>query len=86
MSIATAEDLELHSVDFTQAFIQADRLPEGVNGRLFISPPPGSPHANTSGIVYEVLRPLYGVPSSPRALHKTLDCYFKSEGFTNRRC
>ena len=72
--IATAEDLELHSVDFTQAFIQADRLPEGVNGRFFISPPPGSPHANTSGhsIVYEVLRPLYGVPSSPRAIQKHL--------------
>ena len=83
ISIATAEDLELHSVDFTQAFIQADRLPEGVNGRFFITPPPGSPHANTSGIVYEVLRPLYGVPSSPRALHKTLDSYFKSEGFVN---
>jgi len=30
ISIVTAE--ELHSVDFTQAFIQADRLPEGVNG------------------------------------------------------
>jgi len=29
-----------------------------------------------------VLQPFYGVPSSPRALHKTLD-YFKSEGFTN---
>ena len=31
ISSATAEDLELHSLDFTQAFIQADRLPEGVN-------------------------------------------------------
>ena len=30
-----------------------------------------------------MLRPLYGVPSSPRALHKTLDSYFKSEGFMN---
>jgi len=30
-----------------------------------------------------VLRPLYGVPSSPCTLHKTLDCYFKSEGSTN---
>ena len=58
ISIATAEDLELHSVDFTQTFIQADRLPEGVNGRFFISSLPGSPHANTPGIVYEVLRPL----------------------------
>ena len=72
ISIATAEDLELHSVDFTQAFIQADRLPEGVNGRFFISPPPGSPHADTSGIAYEVLQPLYGVPSSPCAYTKHL--------------
>jgi len=32
ISIATEEDLELRSVEFTQAFIQADRLPEGVNG------------------------------------------------------
>jgi hypothetical protein len=31
--------------------------------------------------VYEVCRPLYGNPSSPRALHKTLDAYFQSEGF-----
>ena len=77
------EDLELHSVDFTQAFFQVDHLPEGVNGWFFISPPPGSPHANTSGVVYEVLQPPYGVTSSPRALHKTLDCYFKSEKFTN---
>jgi len=83
-SAATVEDLELHSVDFTKAIIQADCLPEGVNGRFFISLSPGSPHANTSGIVYEVLRPLYGVPSSPRALHKTLDSYFKGEGLRTR--
>jgi len=73
ISIATAEDLELHSVDITQTFIQAACLPEGVNGRFFNSPLTGSPHANTCGIVYKVLRPLYGVPSSSRALHKTLD-------------
>ena len=58
ISTANTEDLELHSVDFTQAFIQTDRLPEGVNGRFFISPPPGSPHANISGIVCGVLQPL----------------------------
>jgi len=53
---------------------QANRL---LDGRFFISPPPGFTHTNTSGIVYEMLRLLYGVPYSPRALHKTLDCYFK---------
>jgi hypothetical protein len=31
--------------------------------------------------VYEVLRSLYGNPASPRALHKTNDAFFKSEGF-----
>jgi len=38
-------------------------------------------HTPTLLVLY-MLRPLYGVPSSPRALHKTLDCYFKSEGIT----
>jgi hypothetical protein len=61
--------------------LQADKLDEGVNGRFFINPPPGSPEAGNKNIVYEVLRPLYGIPSSPRALHKTIDAYFKSEGF-----
>ncbi len=54
---------------------------EGVNDRYFSNPPPGSPDANHKDIVYEVLRPLYGNPSSPRAIHKTMDAFFKSEGF-----
>jgi hypothetical protein len=80
-SIAAANDLKLHSIDIEQAFLQADKLMEGENGRYFINPPPGSPDANNKDIVYEVLRPLYGNPSSPRALHKTMDAFFKSEGF-----
>jgi hypothetical protein len=81
MSLAIANDMELHKIDIEQAFLQADKLDEGVNGRYFINPPPGSPEAGNKNIVYEVLRPLYGSPSSPRALHKTMDAYFKSEGF-----
>ena len=78
-SITTANDLELHSIDIEQAFLQADKLMEGVNGRYFINPPPGSPDANNKDIVYEVLRPLYGNPSSPRTLHKTMDAFFKTK-------
>jgi hypothetical protein len=37
VSLAAANDLELHSVDIEQAFTQADKLPEGVNGRYFIN-------------------------------------------------
>ena len=81
MSIAIANDMELHKIDIEQAFLQADKLDEGVNGRYFINPPAGSPEAGNKDVVYEVLKPLYGSPSSPRALHKTMDAYFKSEGF-----
>jgi len=63
-SSAKTEDLKLHSVDFTQAIIQVDCLPEGVNGRFFISPPPGSPHANISGIVCGVLQPAHPVQNT----------------------
>ena len=81
LSLAVANDYELHAIDIEQAFLQADKLPEGVNGRYFIQPPPGSPDADKKDVVYEVCKPLYGNPSSPRALHKTLDSYFQSEGF-----
>ncbi len=46
LSLAVANDYELHACDIEQAFLQADKLPEGVNGRYFIQPPPGSPDAN----------------------------------------
>jgi hypothetical protein len=41
ISLATSQNWELQCCDFTQAFIQVDRLPEGVNGRFFrVHPPP----------------------------------------------
>ena len=45
MSTAIANGMELHEVDIEQAFLQADKLDEGVIGRYFIDPPPGSPEA-----------------------------------------
>jgi hypothetical protein len=43
LSLAVANKYELHACDIGQAVLQADTLPEGVNGRYFIQPPPGSP-------------------------------------------
>eukprot|EP00961_Rhodomonas_salina_P279988 3782338-Rhodomonas_salina.2 len=80
MSMAAADNLHLHSVDLTQAFIQAERIPEGPNGRIFITPPPGCAE-DEEGVVYEVLRPLYGVPSSERMLHLTVAKWMKEQGF-----
>jgi hypothetical protein len=54
-SIAAANDLELHSIHIERAFLQADKLMEGVNDRYFINPSPGSPDANNKDIVYEVM-------------------------------
>eukprot|EP00961_Rhodomonas_salina_P050941 683642-Rhodomonas_salina.1 len=72
-------DLELHSCDLAQAFIQADKLDEGVNGHIFIRPLQGT--TEYDDVVYEVKRPLYGIPSSARALHLTLTKWFKDQGF-----
>jgi hypothetical protein len=83
LSLAVANDYELHACDMEQAFLQAGKLPEGMNGRYFIQLPSGSPDANDQDVLYEVRRPLYGNSSSPCALHKTLDAYFLSEGFTH---
>eukprot|EP00961_Rhodomonas_salina_P165719 2232939-Rhodomonas_salina.1 len=68
ISIAVALDLELHSCDLAQAFVQVDKLDEG-----------GA--EEEKDVVYEVLRPLYGIPSSARALHLTLSTFFKEQGF-----
>jgi hypothetical protein len=32
--------------------------------------------------MYEVLRPVYGNPSSPRALHKTMDAFLRERVLT----
>jgi hypothetical protein len=76
LSLAVANDYELHACDIEQAFLQGDKLPEdklqstagtstagtSSNGRYFIQPSPGSPDANNRDVVYEVCRPLYGNP------------------------
>ena len=78
MSIATAEGWKARSVDFTRGFIQAD-LPK--NGKpIYISPPPGV--EEEEGVVYQVLRPRYGMPHSGRCLHVTWSNWLKSEGFS----
>eukprot|EP00961_Rhodomonas_salina_P180123 2430878-Rhodomonas_salina.3 len=73
MSMAAADGLHLplHSGDLTQAFFQAARLTEGPNGRIFITPSPGC-EEDEEGVVYEVLGPLYCVPSSAHMLYLTL--------------
>eukprot|EP00961_Rhodomonas_salina_P116586 1569338-Rhodomonas_salina.1 len=62
------------------SFTPFARASEGVNSRVFIRPQQGATDDN--GIMYKVLRPLYGIPSSARALHLTLSKWFKEQGFS----
>eukprot|EP00961_Rhodomonas_salina_P075927 1019133-Rhodomonas_salina.1 len=79
ISMAAADDLELHSCNLEQAFIQADKLPvhEGVNSRVFITPSQPKGSDEDPDTVFEVLRPFYGVQSSALALHLKLTKWFK---------
>jgi len=81
MALAAANGMHLHSMDVAQAFIQSNwaDLPEDI-GTIYITPPDGV--QEDEDVVYRVVRPLYGIPSSARALHFTLVRWFREQGFT----
>ena len=60
MSVATGMKWKAVGVDLTQGFIQAELPKDGKP--IYISPPPG--HNEEPGVVYQVLKPLYGMPHS----------------------
>ena len=80
-AICTAEDMDMDKIDFTQAFIQGSwkHLPEGAMPEIYICPPKGV--EEDADIIYQVLKPLYGIPSSARALHFTIDDFLQANGF-----
>jgi hypothetical protein len=77
MSTATAMKWKAVGVDLTQGFIQAELLKDGK--AIYISPPPG--HVEERDVVYQVLKPLYGMPHSGRCLHVTWSNWLENQGF-----
>ena len=70
LSLATASDMHLASVDISQAFVQGELLPgDGYNGKVYISAPPG--YDEDPLYVYLLRKPPYGMPSAARAWHTT---------------
>jgi len=66
-------------VDFFQAFVQKELLPEdGHNGKVYISSPPG--YDEDPLYVYRPLKPLYSMPSTARAWHTTMSAFLPKEG------
>jgi len=64
-------------VDLTQGLIQAELPKDGK--AIYISPPPG--HVEEPDVVYQVLKPLYGMPHSGRCLHVTWSKWLEGQGF-----
>eukprot|EP00961_Rhodomonas_salina_P214839 2901555-Rhodomonas_salina.1 len=52
ISLAASMDLELHSCNLAQAFIQADKLDEGVNCCIFVRPLQGA--TDDDDVVYDI--------------------------------
>ena len=81
LALATQNNMHCDHVDTNQAFVQGDLLPgDGHHGKVYISAPPG--FDEDPNYVYQLRRPLYGMPSAARAWHHTMSAYFKSEGRT----
>ena len=79
LALATQHHMLCDHVDISQAFVQGDLLPgDGHNGKVYISPPPG--YTEEDGYVYQLRRPLYGMPSAARAWHTSMSAYLKSQG------
>jgi hypothetical protein len=77
MSMATAMKWKAVDIDLTQGFIQA-KLPKDGKA-IYISPPPG--HVEEPDVLYQVLKPLYGMPHSGRCLHVTWSKWLEGQGF-----
>ncbi len=76
MSMATAMKWKAVGVDLTQGFIQAELPKDGK--AIYISPPPG--HVEEPDVVYQVLKPLYGMPHSGRCLYVTWSKWLEGQG------
>ncbi|CAI7900109.1 unnamed protein product, partial [Closterium sp. NIES-53] len=67
LHIAAQRDYELHSLDFSTAFLQG-RLHE----EIWLRRPPGFTGTFPTGTQWSLRRPIYGLRQSPREWHDTL--------------
>ncbi|CAI7867262.1 unnamed protein product [Closterium sp. NIES-54] len=76
LHVAAQRDYELHSLDFSTAFLQGSPHEE-----IWLRRPPGFTGSFPAGTQWSLRRPVYGLRQAPREWHDTLRTTLDSLGF-----
>ncbi|CAI7912427.1 unnamed protein product [Closterium sp. NIES-54] len=76
LHVATQRDYELHSLDFSTAFLQGS-----LHEEIWLCRPPGFTGSFPAGTQWSLQRPVYGLRQAPREWHDTLRTTLAALGF-----
>ncbi|CAI7764638.1 unnamed protein product [Closterium sp. NIES-54] len=76
LHVAAQRDYELHSLDFSTAFLQGS-----LHEEIWLRRPPGFSGSFPAGTQWSLWRPVYGLRQAPREWHDTLRTTLASLGF-----
>ncbi|CAI7912107.1 unnamed protein product, partial [Closterium sp. NIES-54] len=76
LHVAAQRDYELHSLDFTTAFLQGS-----LHEEIWLRRPPGFTGSFPAGTKWSLQRPVYGLRQAPREWHDTLRTTLAALGF-----
>ncbi|CAI7913218.1 unnamed protein product [Closterium sp. NIES-53] len=76
LHVATQRDYELHSLDFTTAFLQGS-----LHEEIWLRRPPSFTGSFPAGTQWSLRRPVYGLRQAPRERHDTLRTTLAALGF-----
>ncbi|CAI7855797.1 unnamed protein product [Closterium sp. NIES-54] len=76
LHVAAQRDYELHSLDFSTAFLQGN-----LHEEIWLRCPPGFTESFPAGTQWSLRRPVYGLRQAPREWHDTLRTTLAALGF-----
>ncbi|CAI7875626.1 unnamed protein product [Closterium sp. NIES-53] len=76
LHVAAQRDYELHSLDFSTAFLQGS-----LHEEIWLRRPPGFTGSFPAGTLWSLRRPVYGLRQAPREWHNTLRMTLAALGF-----
>ncbi|CAI7744186.1 unnamed protein product [Closterium sp. NIES-54] len=76
LHVAAQRDYELHSLDFSTAFLHGS-----LHEEIWLHRPPGFTGSFTTGTLWSLRRPVYGLRQAPREWHVTLRTTLAALGF-----